>query len=108
MRVASTYLSVHRDTQVASPLLRLGPGFVMHFAKHFSVIFVIKSRCACACTSLRSCCSAAACCSAADICDSDSGYWRFAGVNSLLAIARDDHVVLSSECLLDNLDCMQS
>ena len=37
MRVASTYLSVHRDTQVASPLLRLGPGFVMHFAKHFSL-----------------------------------------------------------------------
>jgi len=37
MRVASTYLSVHRDTQVASPLLRLAPGFVMHFAKHFSL-----------------------------------------------------------------------
>ena len=99
--ITSTYRSTHIPTHICSERSRRLPPllFAAHFAKHFSVIFVMRSRCACACTSLRSCCSAAACCSAADICDSDSGYWRFAGVNSLLAIARDEHVVLSSECL---------
>ena len=108
--ITSTHRRRDMPTHICSERSRRLPPllFAAHFAKHFSVILVIKSRCACACTSLRSCCSAAACCSAADICDSDSGYWRFAGVNSLLAIARDERVVLTSELVLDNLDCMQS
>jgi hypothetical protein len=35
---------VQRDTHVDSPLLRLLPGFVMHFAKHFSRT-VVKNSC---------------------------------------------------------------
>jgi hypothetical protein len=33
--VASMYLSTQREMQLLSPPLRLVPGFVTHFAKHF-------------------------------------------------------------------------
>ena len=67
--ITSTYRSTHMPTHICSERSRREPPllFAAHLAKHFSVILVIKSRCACACTSLRSCCSAAACCSAADM-----------------------------------------
>lgn len=35
MPVASIYRSTHLEMQLLSPPLRLDPGFVMHFSKHF-------------------------------------------------------------------------